>query len=424
MRTEKEKGILSLLLAFLMCIGVLAGVITPRNSAFAAEDFRTWRQLDDRWGNTAMGGTTVRKSGCYVTSIAMVAVASGARDTSNFNPGVFAKQLNDMGAFSSGGALMAWASVNKAIPEISIATANLNFKSGTQSGKAAELKAYLDKEMYVICNVGGHWVYVDGVIGDDVYMADPAKDDILMFKAYNNSSINYYQALKGKNPYKGFTPFSSDKSAASAAATTTTTTTSTTSATTTTTAATTTTAKKSAAATSTTTTKTAAKTSASTTTVKATSKAAVSSTTKAAQPVKEYKTGEYCYTDAESMNVYTELENKGAVAAVIENGGVVNVLSVKGRYGELKIGGKKCWADLEKLEYVGNEKKLSAGDINGDGSADAYDLALLNEFITKREKLPEGISMLTSWEEKAADFSGDGAINNTDVLLYLMRICN
>ena len=140
--------------------------------------------------------------------------------------------------------------------------------------------------------------------------------------------------------------------------------------------------------------------------------------------MKEYKTGEYCYTDAESMNVYTELENKGAVAAVIENGGVVNVLSVKGRYGELKIGGKKCWADLEKLEYVGNEKKLSAGDINGDGSADAYDLALLNEFITKREKLPEGISMLTSWEEKAADFSGDGAINNTDVLLYLMRICN
>ncbi|SHM66992.1 dockerin type I repeat-containing protein [Ruminococcus flavefaciens] len=414
MQKAKEKGILCVLLAFLMSVGVLAGVFTPKKYALAAEDFRMWRQLDDRWGNTAIGGTTVRKSGCYITSIAMVAVASGARDTKDFDPGVFAKQLNDMGAFSSGGALIAWASINKAVPEISIATANLNFKSKDQKGKAAEMKEYLDKGMYVICNVGGHWVYVDGIIGDDVYMADPAKDDILMFKAYNNSSITFYQALNGKNKYSGFTPLKTENDAKASSTTTTLTSTSMT------TASTTVTSSASSGKTSTTTSTTSVKTSAA---VTSTLKAAVSSAAVKAVP-KEYKTGEYYCTSAETVRIYADVKDSKSAVASLEYGNIVNVLSVNGSYGEVKIGGKKGWADLEKLEYAGAAQKLSAGDINGDGSADAYDLALVNEYITSREKLPEGVSVLTSWEIKAADLSDDGEINNTDVLLYLMRICN
>lgn len=173
MRTVKDNGISKLLLTFLMIIGILAGAYRPVHSAHAAEDFRLWRQMDSRWGNTAIGGSNVRKSGCYITSIAMVAVASGARNTTDFDPRVFAKQLNDIGAFNSSGGLSSWASVNKVVKEISIDSANLSFKSTDQKGKAAEIKAALDKGSYIICNVGGHWVYIDGVIGDDVYMADP-----------------------------------------------------------------------------------------------------------------------------------------------------------------------------------------------------------------------------------------------------------
>jgi hypothetical protein len=205
MRTVKDNGIMRLLLTFLIIVGVMAGVYRPSQTAKAAEDFRLWRQMDSRWGNTAIGGSNVRRSGCYITSIAMVAVASGARDTSSFNPGVFAQQLNNIGAFNSSGGLSSWASVNKVVNEISIDSANLSFKSSDRKGKAAEIKAALDKGSYVICNVGGHWVYIDGVIGDDVYMADPAKDDILMFDAYSNANITVYQLLKGKKPYSGFT---------------------------------------------------------------------------------------------------------------------------------------------------------------------------------------------------------------------------
>ncbi|WP_028516470.1 dockerin type I repeat-containing protein [Ruminococcus flavefaciens] len=412
MQKAKAKGILCFLLTLLMFAGVFAGVFTPRKYALAAEDFRMWRQLDDRWGNTAMGGTTVRRSGCYITSIAMVAVASGARDTDSFDPGVFAKQLNDMGAFSSGGALIAWASVNKAIPEISIATANISFKSGDQKGKAAEMKEYLDKGMYVICNVGGHWVYVDGIIGDDVYMADPAKDDILMFEAYNNAGINCYQALKGKNPYSGFTPLKTNTAEVATSA----------SSSTATTATTVTAASTTKAAVSTVKTSAATSTSVAKTTVTSAKTTVAASTSKAAP--KEYKTGEYYCTSDEKIDIYADIKDTKSVIAALEYGNVVNIISVNGSYGEVSIDGKKGWISLDKLEYADSDKKLSAGDINGDGSADAYDLALLNEYIISREKLPEGISVLTSQEIKAADLSGDEIINNTDVLLYLMLICN
>ena len=73
----------------------------------------------------------------------MVAAASGARDTESFNPGVFAQQLNNIGAFSWDGSLMYWASVNAVIPEVKIETANLYFSSGSREGKASEMKSYL-----------------------------------------------------------------------------------------------------------------------------------------------------------------------------------------------------------------------------------------------------------------------------------------
>ncbi|MCR4638887.1 dockerin type I repeat-containing protein [Ruminococcus sp.] len=399
MRTVKEKGIFSFLLAFFILIGMLAGSCQTNIKAHAADDFRLWRQNDERWGSYAIGGSTVRSSGCYITSIAMAAVASGAKDTESFDPGVFAKTLNDLKAFNQWGGLSAWASVNKAIPEVSIATANLSFKSDTQSGKASEIKEYLDKGLYVICNVGGHWVYIDGIIGDDVYMADPAKDEILMFEAYDNKNITVFQAIKGKNPYSGFTPLkiAEKDSTASAVA----------SSVTTASAALTTTAPK---------VQTTVKTTVTTTKAQTTPRLAVTTVT--------YKVGEYYCSDTVPVKVWADAKTQKETIASLKYGNVVKVLSVSGTLGEVNIDGRSGCVELTKLKYAGEPEKHEAGDVNNDGSFDTYDLALINEYLNSLGKLPDGISVLTSSEIAAADISGDGIVDNNDVLLYLMLICN
>ena len=389
MRNAKVKGITDILLAFFAIIALLAGAYRPRMSASAAEDFRLWRQNDERWGSCPIGGSTIRQSGCYMTSIAMAAVASGARDTESFDLGVFSKALNEINAFNQWGGLASWGSVNKVVNEISISSKNLNFTSDDQSGKAAEIKKLLDEGSYVICNVGGHWVYIDGVIGDDVYMADPAKDEILMFEAYPNERITVYQTLKGKEPYNGFTPLydvNSDKDAE----------------------------EKDAVTTS---------------DVAVTTTAASSVTTTITATVTSVKvsavceTGEYCCTENKA-EVYTEADPDCKSDISLEKGNIVNVLSIENEFGEVMINDKKGWIKLACFESVNDDRELAAGDINNDGSADEYDLAVINDYLSSLGRLPEGVSVLTRSETAAADINGDGTVDNTDVLLFLMHICN
>lgn len=372
MRTEKQKGILSFLLAFVMVIGMLAGVCQTQNKAHAAEDFRLWRQNDERWGSYAIGGSTVRSSGCYITSIAMAAVASGAKTADDFDPGVFAEALNSIGAFNQWGGLSSWSSVNKVIPEVSIATANINFKSEEKDGKTSEIKEYLDKGLYVICNVGGHWVYIDGIKDGDVYMADPAKDEILMFEAYDNSNITMFQAIKGKEPYSGFTPLELPDKEDEFFET----------------------------------------------------EFAVTERSQAAYlNAAVYSSGEYYNPDSIPVKVWAD-SSKNEAIALLDEGNIVDVQSVRNQTGQVVVGGQKGFVDLTELRYSGEPQTHQLGDVNNDGTVDAYDLALVNEYIDSLEKLPEGISVLTSSEAAAADINGDGLVNNSDVLLYLMLICD
>lgn len=173
----------------------------------------------------------------------------------------------------------------------------------------------------------------------------------------------------------------------------------------------------------TTTTKAAAATKAAATTTKASVAAtkAASTTAKPSTTV-TYVKGEYYCPDSRTVTVYSE--DGKETAAVLEEGNIVDVVSVSGDTGEVVINSKKCRVKLSELVFAGKEKKLVMGDINNDGAFDGYDLALINEYIISRSRLPEGVSVLTGAEIAAADISGDGLIDNTDVLMYLMRICN
>ena len=94
-----------------------------------------------------------------------------------------------------------------------------------------------------------------------------------------------------------------------------------------------------------------------------------------------------------------------------------------GDYGCININGSDAWVSMAELVYAGESEELTIGDINGDGTADAVDLALLNDYIRCAAELPQGVSILRSCEIEAADINCDGTINSNDVLIFLMQIC-
>ena len=200
----KKKGLLSLFLAMLTVFGVFSGTYRM-TEVHAVEDYHLWRQNDPRWGSTPTGGSDIARTGCLVTSLAILAVHSGAESTDSFDPGVLANRISSVGGFDYSGGIASWAAITSALPDVKVVGYRY-FQAYDQSGKAAEIKSVLDSGLYVICNVGGHWVFVEGVVGDDVYMIDPAKDDVLMFSAYNGQYITSYEVFTGKNPPPEFCP--------------------------------------------------------------------------------------------------------------------------------------------------------------------------------------------------------------------------
>ena len=256
------------------------------NRTLAAEDYHSWRQMDPRWGSISMNGTTVAKSGCLITALSMMARASDSLDEAalknlgitsveEFNPGVLAEAYNARNGFNYGGSIASWGTINKIIPQINFIKDSY-LKSFTKEGIAAEIKEMMNQGYHIILNANWHWVYIEGVVGNDIYMIDPASDTRLLYDEYQIYGGNEYWALTCKNPPAPFTPPSTDTTTTDI---TTSETTDTTTTTTSETTMTTTTTEKNATSTTTTTTTTAKTTTSQTTTTTTTAKTTTSKTT-------------------------------------------------------------------------------------------------------------------------------------------------
>lgn len=430
MQTTGKKGILKSILGILTALIFLVGINSlysgKINEISAAEDYHTWRQMDPRWGNVSMNGTTVAKSGCLITSLSIMARASDSLDSKalenlgisrvdDFNPGILANAYTNRGGFSYGGAIASWGTLGQIIPQITFVRDSY-FNSYTQSGIASEIKAMMDQGLHVIVNVNWHWVYIEGVVGNDIYMIDPASDTVLLYDEYQLSGGNEYWALTCKNPPAPFNPAGTSTTTTTTETTTTTTTEATTTSTTTTTATTTTTTTE---ATTTTTPET-------TTTTKATTTTAVTTTTGRLidTTVTAMQTGEYFNSGTAEIGMYDSSDCTGEPVSYVIPDGVVNVRECIGTIGHIAGADDFAgWIDLSGMTFVKAEMPHEKGDINGDGKIDMYDLGLLGEYLNSLAYMPDGVSMLTACEIKAADINGDGKVNSGDVLVYLILVC-
>ena len=465
--TEKNvimKRIISLLTALLFFSVIIQLDPIKSNRTSAAEDYHTWRQMDPRWGSISMNGTTVAKSGCLITALSMMARASDSLDEAalknlgitsvdEFNPGVLAQAYNARNGFNYGGSIASWGTINKIIPQINfIKDAYLN--SYTKESIAAEIKGMMNQGYHIILNANWHWVYIEGVVGNDIYMIDPASDTRLLYDEYQIYGGNEYWALTCKNPPAPFTPPSTDTTTTdittSEATDTTTTTTSETTMTTTTTekattskTTTTTTAKTTTSKTTTTTTTakaTTSKTTTTTTTAKTTTSQTTTTTTTAKTTTSKTTTttttaepdvpadmpeGEYYNPTLDGIGIYASADMSGEPIAFVRTNEVVYAAECKGKAGHISgSDGFAGWIDLSGMSPVKEEASRNRGDINSDGKTDMIDLGMLSEYLKSLEVIPDGVSIFTGCEKEAADINGDGKVNSGDVLVYLVLVCD
>lgn len=168
----------------------------------ASGDYVNWKQYEGPWININLGnsGRTIKQIGCLVTSVSMQIARSGVQtNISNFNPGTFVEYLNSHGGFESGG-LYVWSAATSVAPSFKF-VGSVSLSGLSQTQKLSKIKEITSQSgVYAVVevkgNTGQHWVAIDRVEGDNIYMMDPASTETNMWSKYpwyNTSQINYYK---------------------------------------------------------------------------------------------------------------------------------------------------------------------------------------------------------------------------------------
>ena len=457
---------------------LLSSFACPINSK-AAESYRSWRQMDSRWSGIMLGTESYASlggSGCLVTSLAMLAVHTGLRNEESFNPGVFANQLKKADAFNRWGGISSWAKISQVIPEMSVVWApeKYSYYWGTtdKNIKLNMLKSFMMEGYWPLVNVNTHhWVMVEGIVGDKVYMIDPATDNTDMFGYYGNitrTDTNDFDYIlvksKTKPDVSGFTPpvvyepsvtvnidklpstlsFEKDQPIDISDGV--------------------------ASVTVVDRYKGESKLSPEPMNGKSKSFAVyteyyypfsdmnkpyvpgepsfdepgtyqiileayvnsyVYTTTTFDVKITGEVTGtpiepeEYYYAGYGDGKVMTSPLDDGETVAVMDRGDVVKIVARYRNYGKFLSGDRYLWVDLDNMSYIYDyyDDEYEAGDISRNGVIDNIDLDLLVRFIMSNKEKPEGVSAFCEKEAALADVNGDGKTDSSDITAMIGLIC-
>lgn len=181
---------------------VKASCSNSSGSCVSTGDYASWKQCGAPWSNVAMGnsGSTICNIGCLVTSVSILIAKSGTQvNLTEFNPGTFVNYLSSHGGFVSGGNFV-WASPQGVAPAFKHA-GSVSVSGMSRSAKLEKLKELVTKGYYVVAevkgNTGQHWVAIDNVSGDTIYMMDPGSNATDMWAQYNwaNTSMYHYYSV-------------------------------------------------------------------------------------------------------------------------------------------------------------------------------------------------------------------------------------
>ena len=185
------------MIAAVLAFSALGGSLSQ---AAIQDEYQSWKQYGSEWSTLHLGTSseTVARSGCAVTSAAILMVKSGSVTDEDFTPATLVNYMNQNGGFSSGGGIN-WDKLSGYAP--SFVYEGRSQLVGTQSQKAQRIKALLDEGYYVIAVVknGGHFVAVDSVNGDQITMNDPGSRYTSLFDKYPASGLVSVRIFSGGN---------------------------------------------------------------------------------------------------------------------------------------------------------------------------------------------------------------------------------
>jgi len=144
-----------------------------------AGEASTWKQADPRWSNVYIGPVNMGGYGCLVTSISIQFARTGTVNLPDFNPGIFANELTKRGGFDNVGNLQ-WLPLKNTLTDLSngkFEAVNLDYALyGTKQNKIDTLQQFINSGYLLVVGVNweGHWVAVNKIENNEVYIFDPA----------------------------------------------------------------------------------------------------------------------------------------------------------------------------------------------------------------------------------------------------------
>ena len=122
-----------------------------------------------------------------------------------FNPGTFVIALSNVFGFNE--ANLQYGAISKVVPEF-VYQDKISLRNKSKSEKLSIIKSYYESGYYLAVEVAGatessqHWVAVDKVVGDRIFMLDPGSEAVDMWNQYdyiNTTQFVYFKVNKYLN---------------------------------------------------------------------------------------------------------------------------------------------------------------------------------------------------------------------------------
>lgn len=189
-----KRAISLVLVLCILCGPAMAGIAAAASSTA----YKAWKQYDNRWANVVVNYSpemnrdrTMKEIGCTITAVAMAAVHSGAvpNDFEQFNPLVFLRFLQNNAGLSH--CNLEWNKASEYTPSFKFCgKINDNaFLAKTESERIAVMKEKIDSGYVLIARVkpnSSHFVAIDYIQGNTVYMMDPNSDSTVLYDKYTS----------------------------------------------------------------------------------------------------------------------------------------------------------------------------------------------------------------------------------------------